>query len=546
VLAFICGRHRLSQQPFILDEIRATRAEVAFADDRNRIKTTHAMRLLSKSKLIAFRQCPKRLWLELHRPELREDSAGTLVSFQVGHQVGDVAKRIYDPNRTGAAIDVKGEGYEAALARSTKLLAESRQPIFEAGFKAGGALAFADIMLPAGKNGSPAWRMVEVKSSTSVKAYHRDDVAVQTFIAQEAGVKLESIAVACIDSKWIYPGDENYQGLLAETDLTDEALARTEEVRGWLTEAQRVAALATEPEIAIGNHCHDPFDCGFCDYCSRGVVQPKYPVDWLPSLRASKREQLTAAGVDDLRNVPDNLLNERQRRVKHHTLDATVYFDAAGAAQDLAGHGLPAYFLDFETIQFAVPIWKGTRPYQQIPFQFSVHTLSVHGRLAQDAFLDLTGHDPSEPFARALIAACGTAGTIFVYNAGFETARVSELARRYPKLTASLLAINERVVDLLPIARNRYYHPSQQGNWSIKVVLPAAVPELSYSSLDGVRDGAMAMAAYAEAVSPGADQTRRDQIRRQLLAYCRLDTFAMVRLWQVLSGRIGDQLKDVD
>jgi len=510
------------------------------------MKTIGAMRLISKSKLMAFRQCPKRLWLELHRPELREDSAGTLISFQVGRQVGDVAKHIYDPNGTGSVIDVKGEGFEGAFVRSAKLLAESQQPIFEAGFKAKGALAFADVMLPAGENGSPKWRMVEVKSSTSVKDYHRDDVAVQAFIAQEAGVKLESIAVACIDSSWVYPGEKNHQGLLAETDLTNEALARTDEVRGWLAEAQRVAALATEPDIAVGDHCHDPFDCGFCGYCNRGIVQPKYPVDWLPSLGASIREQLTAAGVDDLRNVPDDLLNDKQRRVKQHTLDATVYFDAAGAAEDLAGYALPAYFLDFETIQFAVPIWKGTRPYQQIPFQFSTHTLSGHGRLSHDAFLDLTGNDPSEPFARALIAACGTTGPIFVYNAGFETARVSELALRYPELSASLLTINNRLVDLLPIARNRYYHPSQQGSWSIKKVLPAAVPELSYATLEGVKDGTMAMAAYAEGVSPEADPTRRDQIRRQLLAYCRLDTFALVRLWQVLSGRIGDQLKDVN
>ena len=127
------------------------------------------MRLLSKSKLIAFRQCPKRLWLEVHHPELREDSAGTLASFQVGHQVGDVARRIYDADGTGSVIDVKTEGYERAFARSKELLAESKSPIFEAGFKAGGALAFADVMLPEVKKGQTAWRMVEVKSSTHVK-----------------------------------------------------------------------------------------------------------------------------------------------------------------------------------------------------------------------------------------------------------------------------------------------------------------------------------------------------------------------------------------
>lgn len=502
------------------------------------------MRLLSKSKLIAFRQCPKRLWLEVHHPELREDSAGTLASFQVGHQVGDVARRIYDPEGKGAVIDAKTEGYDAAFARSAGLLASGRQPIFEAGIKAGGALAFADVMLPESENGLPAWRMVEVKSSTGLKDYHREDIAVQAFIAQAAGVKLKSVALACIDSSWVYPGDDDYHGLLAETDLTAESFARASEVKAWIAEAQAVAALPSEPEIAVGAHCHEPFECGFCNYCNRATPQPEYPLDWLPGLSSAKREQLAGQGVNDLRGVPDDLLNGKQRLVKQHTLAKTVYFDAAGAAADLAPHGLPAYFLDFETIQFAVPIWKGTRPYQQIPYQFSLHLIVKPGKLEQKAFLNLSGNDPSESFARALISACGVSGPIFVYNAGFEMTRIRELTEWYPDLAKPLLAINARVVDLLPIARSRYYHPSQQGSWSIKVVLPAAVPELSYDKLDGVKNGDLAKIAYCEAIRPGTTAERKVEIERQLLAYCRLDTFAMVRLWQFFNGRNEPALTD--
>ncbi len=502
------------------------------------------MRFLSKSKIIAFRQCPKRLWLEIHRPELREDSAGTLASYQVGHQVGDVAQRIYDPNGKGAVINAQTEGYEVAFARSASLLAEARRPIFEAGFKAEGALAFADVMLPATEDGQRAWRMVEVKSSTGVKDYHRDDVAVQTFIAQAAGVKLKSVAVACIDSSWVYPGSEDYRGLLAESDLTEEALARTDEVKSWIVEAQAVAAQTTAPEIAVGDHCHDPFDCGFCNFCNRDLPQPKYPLDWLPRFAGAKRAQLAAEGVDDLRGVADKLLNEIQLRVKRHTLANTAFFDTAGAAADLAPRGFPAYFLDFESIQFAVPIWKGTRPYQQIPFQFSLHSLSNSGRLTHRAFLDLSGGDPSESFARTLIETCGKRGPVFVYNAAFETARMRELADRFPDFAPPLVAIIDRVIDLLPIARKRYYHPSQQGSWSIKVVLPAAVPELTYSSLNGVTDGGTAMNAYAEAIHPGTAAVRKNEIERQLLAYCRLDTFAMVRLWQFFKGKNEPAIED--
>ena len=503
------------------------------------------MRLLSKSRLIAFRQCPKRLWLEVHHPELREDSVGTLASFQVGHHVGDVAKRIYDPEGKGVVIDAKTEGYDAAFARSAELLASGRQPVFEAGFKADGALAIADVMLPQGENGLPGWRMVEVKSSTGVKDYHREDIAVQAFIAQAAGVHLKSVALACIDSSWVYPGDDDYRGLLAETDLTAESLARAGEVKAWIAEAQVVAAQTAEPDIAVGAHCHEPFECGFCNYCNRAVPQPEYPLDWLPGFSSAKRERLAAQGIDDLREVPDDLLNGKQRLVKQHTLAKTVYFDAAGAAADLAPHGRPAYFLDFETIQFAVPIWKGTRPYQQIPFQFSLHTIGPSGQLAQKAFLDLSGDDPSESFARALIAACAVSGPIFAYNAGFEKSRLNELAKRHPALAQPLRAINSRVVDLLPIARNRYYHPSQQGSWSIKAVLPAAVPELSYEKLAGVKDGDMAMTAYGEAIRPATTPERKAEIERQLLAYCRLDTFAMVRLWQFFNGRDEAALRDL-
>ena len=495
------------------------------------------MRSLSKSKLLAFRQCPKRLWLEVHRPELREDSEATEARFQTGYEVGAIARRIYDPEGRGATIDVDAEGYEGAFARTAGLIAESKEPIFEAGFRVDGALAFADVMLPKMEQGRLVWRMVEVKSSTSVKDYHHDDIAVQTFIAQAAGVPLASVALAHIENSWVYPGDGDYRGLLTEYDLTAEALGRTDEVRGWIAEAQGIIARDAPPEIAVGYQCHAPFDCGFCNYCHQNIPQPEYPLDWLPRFFGAKREQLVERGVDDIRSIPDELLSETQLRVKECTLSNSVYFDAAGAAADLAPHGFPAYFLDFESVQFAVPIWKGTRPYQQIVYQFSLHRVEASGKLEHVDFLDLSGGDPSEGFAKALINACGQAGPVFVYSAAFECTRISELAGRFPELAPQLLAINERIVDLHPIARSRYYHPSQQGHWSIKDVLPAAVPELSYDDLDGVQDGGSAMEAFCEAIHPDIGSERRTEIEAQLRAYCRLDTFAMVRLWQFFTGR---------
>lgn len=495
------------------------------------------MRTFSKSKLLAYRQCPKRLWLEIHRAELREDSSATQASFKVGHKVGEIAQKLYDPKGKGQLINAQEEGFAAAFARSTELLASS-QPIFEAGFKAGGALAFADVMLPKRKAGQRTWRMVEVKSSTSVKDYHRDDTAIQAFVARAAGVPLSSIVLAYIDSGWVYPGGGDYQGLLVEEDLTKEAFAREAEVKAWIAEAQLIAAKSKEPKLGTGGHCSDPYECGFLGYCQGQEVQAQYPVQWLPRIQSKAlKSHIEDGGVIDMGEVPDELLNERQQRVKAHTLADEVFFDDKGAAAELAAHKLPAYFLDFETIQFAVPIWPGTRPYQQIPFQFSLHRLGRTGKLEKKSFLDLSGDDPSQLFADALISACGDRGPVFVYNAGFETARIRELADRFPKFKKALLAINARVVDLLPIAQQHYYHPSQQGSWSIKKVLPAVAPELSYGDLEGVQDGGMAMETYLEAIAKETLQTRKSQIEQQLLAYCSLDTYAMVKLWQFFSGR---------
>jgi hypothetical protein len=493
------------------------------------------MQVLSKSKLLAYRQCPKRLWLEVHRTDLCEQVPGTEAVLKVGHDVGDVARRLYDPMKQGTLVGYQEGGLKTALDRSTKLLG-SATPIFEAAFTSGGAMVFTDIMLPLCKRGRLSWRIVEIKSSTHVKDYHRDDVAVQAYVARSAAVPLLAIAIANIDSDWVYPGDEKYEGLLKESDLTEEAFAREDEVKEWISAAHNTVAVREEPEIETGLQCSDPYECGFLEYCQSKEKQSKYPVSWLPRVQSRKLRELIEEGVRDMRKVPDDLLNERQLRVKKQTVAGKVYFDARGAKSSLKGHEPPASFLDFETVYFAVPIWKGTRPYQQIPFQFSVHCASKKGELTHESFLDLSGEDPSRRLAEALIQACGEAGPVFVYNAAFEIGRINELANCYPQLKRSLLAIKARIFDLLRVAEQHYYNPIQCGSWSIKSVLPAIAPDLSYEDLDGIQDGGMAMDAYREAIHPETPKARKDQIREQLLAYCRLDTLAMVRLWKFFAG----------
>ena len=499
---------------------------------------------LSKSKLLAFRQCEKRLWLEVHRHELRDDSGPALANLRAGNEVGDIARRLYDGAATGVLLDAQTDGYASTLKRSLELLS-CGVPLFEAGYSADGAIAFADVMLPSQGRGKKRWRMIEVKSTTSVKEYHRDDVAVQAFVARRAGVSLASISLAYIDSQWVYPGKGDYSGLFKEEDLTKETLSREHEIECWIAGAQAVVRRKSPPPRRTGGHCSVPYECGFHGHCSSGEPQPEFPIAWLPRVQAKAlKAHLAEPAVNDLRHVPDALLNPSQLLVKQHTIAGTRWFDAESARKALKRYRLPGYFLDFETSQRAIPLWAGTRPYAQIPFQFSVHHLAKNGTLTHSDFLDLSGNDPWRPFAEALLEACGDdeSGPIFVYSAAFEKTRIKEAAERFRLLRKRLLALNDRIVDLLPVAQRFFYCPSQQGNWSIKRVLPAVVPELRYEHLEGIQDGGAAMAAYLEAVDSATTPKRKAKIEGQLRAYCKLDTYAMVRLWQVFSGRPSMQL----
>lgn len=533
-------------------------------------------RPLSKSKLIAFRQCPKRLWLEVHHPEWREDSAATQAIFASGHEVGELAQRIFDPDGTGHLIDLQALGVKAALEKTTELLqAPHARAVFEAGFSVdpagnGGVLAFADILLPeplaTNTPGKPrAWHMIEVKSSTSVKDYYRDDAAIQHYTATQAGLNLASIAIAVIDNRWVYQGDGNYQGLFRTEDLTAASIAQAPQVQEWVAQAQALVQQAQPPQCPTGPHCDSPFACGFYTYCAtqEGRLNDKvaHPVHWLPYARIAAWEAQASCPVrplQSMQDVPDHLLNPVQQRVKQAHQNDEPYIDWQGLQQALAPHnpnpahpGQSAYFLDFETVMPAIPVWAGTRPYETILTQYSCHEVKADGSIIHREFLNTGGHDPRLGLAQHLLETLGETqgmeqagrGAIFTYSA-YERTQLNNLAQALPMLRPALEQVMARLVDLLPIARQYLYHPAQKGSWSIKSVLPALLgthdPSLSYERLDQaghVANGGDAQQAFMEAIAPNTPRTRRQALHEQLLVYCQLDTYAMVRLWQVFTGQ---------
>ena len=486
---------------------------------------------LSKSKIISSRQCQKKLWLEVHKPELIEFNSSSQIAFSIGDKVGDIARNIYDPNLSGTLIDPFDIGFDKAFKQTQKLLTD-KESIFEAAFSNDYGLVLADVLCR--ENENSLWRMIEIKSSTSVKDYYLDDIAIQYHIASSSGLKLESISLGHIDNSWIYKGDGDYKGLITEVNLTNHAISAQEEVINWFDEGHKTANQKTEPNISTSEHCLTPFECPFLKYCSKDNPKAKFPVDWLPNIRANKlKDHIADNKVIELSDVPDGLLNDKQLLVKKHTLENKIFFDHEGASKKLDKYDYPYYFLDFETINPAVPKWSGTHAYQMIPFQYSLHVhREADTELEHFEFLDISGGDPSLKFAQTLIKDCGQEGPIFVYNIGFESARIKELGARYPELEPELLAINERLVDLWPIAKEHYYHPSQQGSWSIKKVLPAIAPHLKYDDLEGVQDGGMAMEAFEIAISGQISKEENKKLEKQLLKYCELDTYAMVELFR--------------
>jgi len=475
---------------------------------------------LSKSKIMDGLQCEKRLWMEMHRPEEGEFSEVTERLFSTGHRVGEVARTFFPG---GVLIDT-GRDLQAAIDKTRELLARPGDvTLFEPAFEHQGVLARADVLVR--KRGR--LRLVEVKAAGSVKDHYLQDVAIQYWVLRGAGYEPGTVLLEHIDTSFVYPGKGDYRGLFKLENLTREAKKLQDHVPKWIRSFRRMLG-GDMPSIEIGNHCHKPHDCPFIGFCTP-QDGPEYPISILP-YGGRVVEQLREDGFEDLRDVPeDRLTRENHLRVWRITRSGQFEIDPDVAAA-IAEHPYPRYYLDFETIHFSVPIWPGTRPYQQVPYQWSLHIERKDGALEHREFLDLSADSPIRRVAESLIAAAGKTGPVFAYS-HFESTRLRDLAGWCPDLAPKLDAIRNRIVDLLALTRRCYYHPEMKGSWSIKMVLPTVAPELEYESLE-VQDGGMAQTAYLEAIDSGTSSERREAIRLSLLEYCGRDTEGLVRLVQ--------------
>lgn len=483
---------------------------------------------LSKSRFIAGLQCLKRLYLEVYQPELAgEPDEQSMAVFEQGHEVGRWAQKAFPG---GMLIEAEPEDMSKALQLTEQAVAGNQYPaIFEATFTHGNILARVDILE---RQSSNKWRLIEVKSSTSVKDYHIYDVAIQQLILEGLGMEV----VPCLmhlNREYVYDGKQyELEKLFIVRDLTAETAALEQEVTDLIREEWKVLASAQAPDIEPGRHCSRPFGCEFYDLCNKPL--PLDHVNHLPGVSPKKLQALASQGIASIRNIPNDFpLTERQRRACECARTGKPWF-GKGLKEALAKLRYPLYFMDFETLAVALPRYAGMSPYDQIPFQWSVHIQREPGAEPEHhEFLADDRHDPRPEFIKALCRIIGTEGYILAYNSNFESGCLAALAEALPEYQNDIENIRGRLWDLWPVIRAHVYDLAFRGSYSLKSVLPALVPGMSYDDME-VAAGNEAGLAWEKMVRAEAGSEERKQRRDALRAYCKQDTLAMVRLLDVL------------
>ena len=477
---------------------------------------------LSKSRLISAWQCPKRLHLEKHHPEFGDVSAQTESLFATGHRVGEISQQLYG---TSESVEIEFDMRTGIMVHKTReLIAGGADfPIFEATFRHEGVLIRADVLVPDGEG----WRVVEVKASTSVKDYHVLDCAIQDWVLRNSGIDVTSISLAHINNQFVYAGDGNFDGLLIEHDLTDEVRTLEPAVLE-LVAAAREAVTGPMPDIAVGARCTSPYECQFINYC--WPTDTEYPIAGLGGGKA-KLGEYVALGYRDIREVPAETISAAiQQRIHRVTCSGKPEI-LDGARKDFDALAYPRYYLDFETIGPAIPIWAGTRPYAAVAVQWSCHIEESKGQFRHKEFLDLSGAPPMRKLAKALIEALGNSGPVLMWT-NYEEGVIKNLISIFPDLAGPLQEIIDRLYDLHPVVKQNYYHPKMLGSWSIKAVMPAINLDMDYARLEGIKEGTAASDGFIEAIAPETAPERKAELDEQLRRYCKFDTEAMVEIVQ--------------
>lgn len=485
---------------------------------------------LSKSKYCNAVQCKKILWLDKYKREVKEQIDNETV-LENGTSVGELAKRLF-----GDYLDIEFSSDLNKMVEDTKIaLRNDKVIITEASFVFNNNFCSVDILKKDGDN----YEMYEVKSSTHVSDIYLDDISYQYYVLTSLGLNVTKAAIVYINSGYVRQGELELNKLFKIRDLTDVVIAKKEEVEKNINELDIFMKSKEEPEVDLGSQCFSPYDCPFFKYCSRHL--PEKNVFNIKGLYLNKKVEYYKRGIisyKDLMNsnisgkykeVIDFELNNREDKVNKEEIKKflkTLYY--------------PIYYLDFESYQESVPSYDGISPYMQIPFQYSLHIENKDGKLTHEEFLADGGIDPRRSLAEKLVKDIPRDSCVLAYNMTFEKRVIKYLASLYDDLSEHLMNIHDNIKDLMiPFQNRSYYSKNMQGSYSIKYVLPSLYPDdpsLDYHNLEMVHNGSEASDSYFKLSTLSGNELK--ELRDNMLKYCGLDTYAMVKVLRKLKDSI--------
>jgi len=496
---------------------------------------------LSKSKYCTGLQCPKILWLDRNMPEQKAEQDETRMA--IGNMVGDLAMG-YFGEYTEVAFD--RENMSGMIAETQLLLETGAEVITEASFSYNGNFCSVDIL----RKVDGGYEIVEVKSSTGtaeddpadIMKTYGPDLEYQYYVLTNCGLSVKKVSLMRLNKEYVRRGELDLKQLFVMVDCTDLVPVSQDTIEKNIAAIKSIAELNEEPEIQIQNGCKG---CAYESWCFRNLPENNvFDIGFW--MRSSKKDTLYQKGIISFEDVIKSTvaLSELQlMQVKTAVNNLPPHVEPYRIRQFLNSLTYPLYHLDFETYQQPIPQWNGVRPYQQITFQYSLHiqdkpcTEPVHKE-----FLGKEGIDPRRELAVRLCADIPKDACVLAYNASFEKGRISELARLVPDLSEHLMSIHENIKDLMvPFSKGYYYSRKMGGGFSIKNVLPALCgddPELDYHKLELIHNGSEAMTAYADLHEKPPEEVTAT--RAALLAYCKLDTLAMVKVLEKLYAAAKD------
>lgn len=490
---------------------------------------------LTKSKFTKGVQCRKMLWLAIHKPEAEDTSLINEDVLVRGNEVGDHAMGLFGhfEEMTEYLSGTQFPDKKKMAEKTIDAINRNVTNICEAAFYYNGNYCAVDILR---KNDSGNYDIYEVKSSTHVKDIYLWDVAYQKWLVEKCGLTVDKCHVVHINPNYVRHGDLEIDKLFEIVDVSNTIKDYYSKVEGYVHNFNKYVEQEDEPQMGFHIGCTSPYDCTFFPYCSKDLPKPN--VFDLNRINKEKACQLANEGMASFEKLKlFDKLSEKQRIQIDSELNKTIVENSSEVAEFLKGLTYPIYFLDFESYQEAIPQYDGEKTYQQMPFQYSLHIIEKEGDEPQHKeFLAEPGTDPRKAIAERLVKDIPHDVCVTAYNKTFECGRLKELASAFPDLADHLLAISNNIVDLIvPFNNTSVYYPAMNGRTSIKVVLPALFPdddELNYSNLEGVHKGDEASKAFL--AMSNMNESEREKIRQQLLKYCGLDTWAMVKIFYEL------------